>query len=102
MIFIYEGDLQIAQDESVKSFGKETAVVFDSASEGIAHFKTDTIAKFILITGAPIKEPKVSYGPFVMNTMEEIEEAFNDYHTSQNGFEGADQWESKIKDLMKK
>jgi len=36
-------------------------------------------ARFILVTGRPIGEPVVQYGPFVMNTREEIEQAFADY-----------------------
>ena len=36
-------------------------------------------ARFILVMGRPIGEPIVQYGPFVMNTREEIEQAFADY-----------------------
>lgn len=36
-------------------------------------------ARFILVAGRPIGEPIVQYGPFVMNTREEIEQAFADY-----------------------
>lgn len=36
-------------------------------------------ARFILVSGRPIGEPIVQYGPFVMNTREEIEQAFADY-----------------------
>lgn len=36
-------------------------------------------ARFILVAGQPFNEPVVQYGPFVMNTREEIEQAFSDY-----------------------
>lgn len=36
-------------------------------------------ARFILVSGRPIGEPIVQYGPFVMNTREEIEHAFADF-----------------------
>jgi redox-sensitive bicupin YhaK (pirin superfamily) len=39
-------------------------------------------ARFLLLAAKPIKEPIVQYGPFVMNTREEIEQAIRDY---QNG-----------------
>ncbi|HTD90042.1 MAG TPA: pirin-like C-terminal cupin domain-containing protein, partial [Burkholderiales bacterium] len=39
-------------------------------------------ARFLLIAGKPIKEPIVQYGPFVMNTREEVDQAVRDY---QNG-----------------
>ena len=33
----------------------------------------------VLIAGKPLGEPVVQYGPFVMNTREEIEQALDDY-----------------------
>ena len=36
-------------------------------------------ARFILVAGRPLGEPVVQYGPFVMNSREEIEQAFADY-----------------------
>ena len=35
-----------------------------------------------------------------MNNAQEIQQAIHDYHSGTNGFEGASQWESKIKDMM--
>ncbi len=35
--------------------------------------------RFLLFSGKPIGEPVVQHGPFVMNSREEIEEAFRDY-----------------------
>ena len=40
-------------------------------------------ARFILVSGRPLGEPVVQYGPFVMNTREEIEQAFTDYKTGR-------------------
>ncbi|XP_020585591.1 pirin-like protein [Phalaenopsis equestris] len=47
--------------------------------------------RFLLIAGQPLDEPVVKYGPFVMNTREEIEQAFVDYQLCKNGFEKAKQ-----------
>jgi redox-sensitive bicupin YhaK (pirin superfamily) len=40
-------------------------------------------AALVIIAGQPIKEPIARYGPFVMNTREEIEQAFRDYQTGK-------------------
>jgi quercetin 2,3-dioxygenase len=39
--------------------------------------------RFLLIAGQPIGEPIVQHGPFVMNTQEEIVQAFQDYQSGK-------------------
>ena len=41
--------------------------------------------RILLLQGKPIMEPVANYGPFVMNTMEEIRETYRDYQESQFG-----------------
>jgi quercetin 2,3-dioxygenase len=40
-------------------------------------------ARFLVLAAKPIKEPVVQYGPFVMNTREEIEQAIRDYQSGE-------------------
>lgn len=50
-----------------------------------------TIAKILVLQGRPIQEPVVQHGPFVMNSRQEIQAAFQDY---QNGTFGEWPWEN--------
>ncbi|MBM4201027.1 MAG: quercetin 2,3-dioxygenase, partial [Gammaproteobacteria bacterium] len=42
-------------------------------------------ARFLLLAGKPLGEPVVQYGPFVMNTRDEIEQALADYRDGTLG-----------------
>ena len=60
-------------------------VVFDRSEGTIkieADLESDETVQLLIIGGAPLNEPIVRYGPFVMNTRQEIVDAVNDY---QNG-----------------
>ncbi|PTW55744.1 hypothetical protein C8N35_11269 [Breoghania corrubedonensis] len=65
------------RDES----GNRTLVVFDSGDEVVVQAGEMGI-RFLLVSGAPIKEPVAWHGPIVMNTREELVEAVRDL---QNG-----------------
>ena len=45
----------------------------------------NALARFILVAGRPLKEPIAQYGPFVMNTQQEIYQAINDYRAGRLG-----------------
>lgn len=60
------------------------AVYFKNDGEGIA-FEAVENTRMLLLSGAPLNEPVVSHGPFVMNTQTEILEAMRDYQMGRMG-----------------
>ncbi len=59
-------------------------VVLDRAGNGVA-IEANTDATVLLLSGEPIDEPVVGYGPFVMNTDAEIAQAMQDFNSGRFG-----------------
>ncbi|KAL1307392.1 hypothetical protein HN51_049337 [Arachis hypogaea] len=57
--------------------------------------KSSKQLRFILVGGEPLGEPVVQFGPFVMNTQEEIDQTIDDFENYANGFEKARHWRSQ-------
>lgn len=45
----------------------------------------DNVTSILLLQGRPINEPVIQYGPFVMNTKQEISDAFDEFHRTKFG-----------------
>ena len=59
-------------------------VEFERAGTEV-EINSDKESVILFLTGDPIDEPMIQYGPFVMNTQREILEAMEDYQTGKMG-----------------
>jgi redox-sensitive bicupin YhaK (pirin superfamily) len=57
--------------------GNRSLVLFDSGDEVIVQAEDEGI-RFLLVSGKPIEEPVAWYGPIVMNTQEELQQAYEE------------------------
>jgi len=81
-VYVYEGEAFVGEARSAlvhRAAGllsEGNAVRLEAGAGG---------ARMLLLAGIPIDEPVVQYGPFVMNTREEIEQAIADYQSGALG-----------------
>ena len=80
-LYLYDGEtIQMGGQTITNNHG----IVLDSLKE--VNIKTgNKTAHFILLQGKPINEPVAKYGPFVMNTDLEIQQAMEEYRLTQFG-----------------
>lgn len=60
-------------------------MVFYSLSGTDIPLRVEKTAKILVMAGQPLDEPVAAYGPFVMNTVDELEEAFRDFRAGKMG-----------------
>jgi len=78
LVYVYEGEVVIGADATPAR--AQTISRLDRGERvQLANKASDKQARVLLLAGTPLKEPIVQYGPFVMNTTAEIEQAMSDY-----------------------
>jgi quercetin 2,3-dioxygenase len=85
LVYVFRGTATIGSDERTVAEGQAALLGSgDSVNISVAADAT-TPAEILLLSGQPLHEPVARYGPFVMNTREEIEQAFRDYQSGRFG-----------------
>ncbi|HXT10132.1 MAG TPA: pirin family protein [Candidatus Angelobacter sp.] len=74
---------EVLTDEERK-VGEGDLAIFERSGNGIT-VKAKTDAQLLVMDGEPIDEPIVGYGPFVMNSRAEIQQAFEDFQLGRMG-----------------
>ena len=82
LVVVLKGAMVLNETQKVQD---HSIVMFANDGEAEIVLEATQDAKFLVLTGKPLNEPIQGYGPFVMNTKEEIIEAFNDFNSGKFG-----------------
>lgn len=82
VIFIRKGGVTIL-DKTLK-FQDVAIISYEGDMVTISAREPNT--QVLILSGQPLNEPIANHGPFVMNTQQELQEAFMDYQSGRNGF----------------
>jgi len=81
-VILLKGDIVLNGSEALQG-GARIATLSADGESILLEPKEDSI--LLVLSGEPIDEPVASYGPFVMNTQEELVQAFQDYKSGRMG-----------------
>ncbi|MCJ1279913.1 hypothetical protein MMC21_007737 [Puttea exsequens] len=95
------GSTAFGFEKDQTTVGKYHNVVFEQQgdvvnAEAAKDAEVGEDSRFLLVAGLPLDQKIVQYGPFVVNSQEEVYQAMMDYQSHANGFERAKGWRSGI------
>jgi redox-sensitive bicupin YhaK (pirin superfamily) len=80
-IYVYRGAVNV---EGVEVASQRMGIFHNTAeADGVTVTAGMEPARLILVAGKPLNEPIVQYGPFVMNTQQQIRQALEDFHAGR-------------------
>jgi quercetin 2,3-dioxygenase len=102
--YTLSGTTSFGTGADATTIGEFHNVVFNQSGDVVtAETSADATepSRFIIVAGLPLDQKVVQYGPFVMNSQEEVYQAMLDFQSHQNGFERAKGWRSEIGKTMR-
>jgi redox-sensitive bicupin YhaK (pirin superfamily) len=86
-LYVFEGTLEVGADAGASAVRTHELAVLGEGEEirlrGVSAGADGRTARAILVAGRPLREPVAKYGPFVMNTREELQQAFADFQSGK-------------------
>ena len=82
VLYGYEGEVKVGSDATAAPLPKRAAGVL-SDGDSVQLTAGSQGARMLLLAARPLGEPVAQYGPFVMNTREQIEQAFADFQSGR-------------------
>lgn len=82
LVVVLEGEMSLNGSQKVAD---HSIVLFANDGEAEIQLEATTDAKFLVLTGKPLNEPIQGHGPFVMNSKNEIIQAFSDFNSGKFG-----------------
>lgn len=76
--YVYEGGLDVGEGEDARPLAQQELAVLGGGAR-LQLQAGDAETRLILVAGRPLREPVARHGPFVMNTREELMQAFVDF-----------------------
>jgi redox-sensitive bicupin YhaK (pirin superfamily) len=83
-VYVYRGGLEVGQGNKATDVPIKRMAVLTNGGDGVV-LSAQANTRAILIAGKPLNEPIAQYGPFVMNTREELVQAVDDYRAGLMG-----------------
>jgi redox-sensitive bicupin YhaK (pirin superfamily) len=74
LVYVYKGETDVVTSRQLGIYQNGSVLQLKGGPSGV---------ELLVLSGQPIKEPVVQYGPFVMNTPEEIERALTDFQNPE-------------------
>ncbi len=81
-VYVYEGSLSVGVSREAANIGAQELAVLGEGDEVRLQGRAPR-TRAILVAGRPLREPVARYGPFVMNTREELHQAFADFQAGR-------------------
>jgi redox-sensitive bicupin YhaK (pirin superfamily) len=83
-VYVYRGALDVVQGEQATQVPIKRMAVLTNGGDGLV-LRAQANTRAIVIAGKPLNEPIAQYGPFVMNTREELVQAVDDFRAGLMG-----------------